>query len=184
MNATSQLLRPHCGRLILRTLHVAAALGLGAAALVVQAQSSSSAPVSAMPVIYPARGQSAQLQDKDKLQCYGWAKGQTGFDPMQAPPPAEPAPTGAKTASRQTAAGFVRGAAVGAAVGEVSHHDAGRGAAAGALGGAALAGVRERQATQQQQQRAAQQQAARSQQKATFDRAFGACMEARGYAVR
>ena len=183
MNTPSHLARPHGTRRVLRIRRIGAALALGAVALVAEAQSSGLAPVSTMPVIYPAKGQSAPQQDKDKYQCYGWAKGQTGFDPMQAPP-AETAPTTAQGASKQTAAGFVRGAAVGAAVGELAHHDAGRGAAAGALGGAAMAGVQQRQAAQQQQQRAAQQQAARSQQKATFDRAFGACMEARGYAVR
>jgi hypothetical protein len=35
--------------------------------------------------IYPTKNQSAQQQDKDKYECYGWAKGQSGFDPM-APP--------------------------------------------------------------------------------------------------
>jgi len=184
MNPASQLHRQHATRPIGRIVRVAAALALGAVALVAQAQSSGFTPVSTMPAIYPAKGQSAQLQDKDKYQCYGWAKGQTGFDPMQGPPPAEPAPTSAQSASKQSAAGFARGAAVGAAVGELAHHDAGRGAAAGGLGGAAIARVQQRQAAQQQQERAAQQQTARSQQKATFYRAFDACMEARGYAVR
>ncbi|MCX5912560.1 MAG: hypothetical protein NTV04_11575 [Deltaproteobacteria bacterium] len=37
-------------------------------------------------VIYPAKGQNPQQMEKDKGECYVWAKGQTGFDPMQPPP--------------------------------------------------------------------------------------------------
>jgi ADP-ribosylglycohydrolase len=80
----------------------------------------------------------------------------------------------------------------GAAVAELTHHDAGRGAAAGAIGGAVIQRVKQQQAAQQQQakQQAAQQQAsqqqasARSQQRATYERAMGACMEGRGYTVK
>ena len=30
---------------------------------------------------YPTRGQSQQQQQRDQTECYGWAKGQTGYDP-------------------------------------------------------------------------------------------------------
>jgi hypothetical protein len=167
----------------------AAALASLAAASPVHGEPAMSA--AATPIVYPAKGQSAQLQDKDKFQCYEWARAQSGFDPMAATP--EPAATDAHASapastSRSTATGFVRGAAMGAAVGELVNHDAGHGAAAGALGGGAIAAMKQRQAAQQQQQqqqqRAAQQQAAHGQQKATFDRAFAACMDGRGYAIR
>ena len=36
-------------------------------------------------MIYPAKGQSAEQLEQDKFACYGFAKGQSGFDPM-APP--------------------------------------------------------------------------------------------------
>ena len=36
-------------------------------------------------MIYPAKGQSQDQMEKDKFECYSWAKGQTGFDPMQVP---------------------------------------------------------------------------------------------------
>jgi hypothetical protein len=36
-------------------------------------------------MIYPAKGQSQDQMEQDKYQCYSWAKGQTGFDPMQVP---------------------------------------------------------------------------------------------------
>ena len=43
-------------------------------------------------VIYPAKGQSQEQMEKEKFECYGWAKQQTGFDPMQAQPQAQAAP--------------------------------------------------------------------------------------------
>lgn len=36
-------------------------------------------------IVYPAQGQSNDQMEKDKFGCYSWAKGQTGFDPMQMP---------------------------------------------------------------------------------------------------
>jgi hypothetical protein len=62
--------------------------------------------------IYPNKGQSQKQQDKDKYDCYSWAKKQTGFDPMAqpsatAPPPSQEAPQG----------GVVRGAGRGALIG-------------------------------------------------------------------
>jgi len=36
-------------------------------------------------IVYPAQGQSNDQMEKDKFECYTWAKGQTGFDPMQIP---------------------------------------------------------------------------------------------------
>ena len=37
------------------------------------------------PFVYPTKGQSQEQMEKDKVDCYSWAKQQTGFDPMQAP---------------------------------------------------------------------------------------------------
>ena len=34
-------------------------------------------------IIYPKNGQSQDQQAADQYECYGWAKGQTGFDPTQ-----------------------------------------------------------------------------------------------------
>ncbi len=36
-------------------------------------------------VIYPAQGQTQEQTEKDKYECYAWAKQQSGFDPMQQP---------------------------------------------------------------------------------------------------
>lgn len=130
------------------------------------------------PIVYPAKGQSAQQHKKDDGACYAWAKSNTGIDPAavaQAPPPQQPAAGG------QAAKGALRGAVGGAIIADVAGGHAGTGAAAGAIVG----GVRG--ARKGQQQQAAQQQQAQAQQQqlmSTFNRAYGACMEGRGYTVK
>jgi hypothetical protein len=136
----------------------------------------------AAPVIYPAKGQTAKQQDKDKYECYDWARGETGFDPAQAQQPAQTTAQGSQ--QPKSAAGMVRGAAGGAAVAELTHHDAGRGAAIGVVGAAARERMKEAQANQARQQQASQQQAIAAEKRATYERAFGVCMQARGYAVK
>jgi hypothetical protein len=149
------------------------------------------------PVIYPAKGQSAKQQDQDRYECHSWARGQSGYDPTQpiSAAPAQVASAQPMTKSSTTGApvaGMAAGAMGGAAVAELTNHNAGHGAAAGALGGAVIQRVKANQAAQQQQakqavaqQQAAQQQAgARGQQRATYERALGACMEGRGYTVK
>jgi len=173
-----------------RLIWCAAAMLAGAAAA--HAQNTSSAPV-----IYPAKGQSAKQLDQDRYECHTWARGQSGFDPTQAPPTATPTQTVAAMTTTASSggvpvSGMAAGAMGGAAIAELSHHDAGRGAAAGALSGAVIQRVKQQQAAQAQQakQQAAQQQAtqqqasARNQQRATYERAMGACMEGRGYTVK
>lgn len=159
-------------------LLVATSIALVVAAAPVLAQQM--VPAASMaPVIYPGKNQTAKEQDQDRYECYSWSKGQSGFDPAQ---PVQHA-TAASQPDRSSGKGgaMVIGAGSGAAVAELTHHDAGRGAAAGALGGGLLARAKERQAVQQQ---ASQQQMARNQQKSHYDRAFGACMEARGYVIK
>ena len=46
--------------------------------------------------IYPANGQSADQLDKDKYECYNWAKRDTGFDPMAVPTTSSAPPSGQK----------------------------------------------------------------------------------------
>jgi len=144
--------------------------------------------------VFPAKNQGAQQQSHDETACFGWAKTQTGIDPMAIKPqvassaPAKPA---TDPASGQVARGAARGAVAGTAIGAVAG-DTGKGAAIGATAGA-LGGISNRsrarqQADQQQQQASAQQQeqahASVQQQKATYNRAFGACMEGKGYTVK
>ncbi|HET9701605.1 MAG TPA: glycine zipper family protein [Burkholderiales bacterium] len=137
------------------------------------------APLQAQPVIYPAKGQSAQQQQRDDGECYGWAKGNTGIDPAvvagQAPPPA-----GAAVGGGERVRGAARGAVGGAAIGAIAG-DTGKGAAIGAAAGTMAGGHRARQ-NQAAQQQGAQQ--AKQDQINTFYRAYGACMEGRGYTVK
>ncbi len=133
-------------------------------------------------IIYPAKGQSQKTQEKDKYECYTWAKGQTGFDPMQAgstsnapPPPQGPGGERIK--------GAARGAAVGAVAGGIAG-DAGKGAAAGAAGGAMIGGMKKRDKARQQSQAQQQQSASVAAKQDEYNRAFGACMEGRGYTVK
>jgi len=44
--------------------------------------------------VYPKNGQSADQTDKDKYECYNWAKKDTGFDPMAVPRTTSAAPGG------------------------------------------------------------------------------------------
>ncbi|MFM0170996.1 glycine zipper domain-containing protein [Paraburkholderia sediminicola] len=129
------------------------------------------------PAVYPAHGQSQQQQVSDDGACYSWAKQNTGIDPAvvaQTPPPPS-GPTGARVR------GAARGAAAGAIVGDVSNDDAGHGAAVGATAGALAGGARSRQQHAEQAQTAqANQQAAMS----TYWRAYGACMQGKGYTLQ
>ncbi len=133
-------------------------------------------------MIYPAKGQAQDQMEKDKYECYSWAKGQTGFDPIQAGSTPQPSPQG-RPIGGERVRGAAGGAAVGAAVGAIAGN-AGKGAAAGAVGGAMIGGMRQRQKMSQQAQAQQQQSAALAQQQNNYNRAFGACMEGRGYTVK
>ncbi|MCK5356290.1 MAG: hypothetical protein KAJ63_14325 [Methyloprofundus sp.] len=137
-----------------------------------------SAFVLAEPYIYPAQGQSAEQMEKDKYQCYGWGKQQTGYDPMN-----PPAVSVGQANTGRVAGGAARGAAGGAIIGAIAG-DAGKGAAIGAVTGTATRGIRNRQAVGQQQQQAQQQSAAIAQMRGEYDRAYAVCLEGRGYSVK
>lgn len=137
-------------------------------------------------IVYPSKGQSQKQMEKDKYDCYTWAKKQTGFDPMaqptaSAPPPQQEAPRGG------VGRGAVRGGVVGLAVGAIAG-DAGKGAAIGAASGGLFGGMRRRDQVQQEEQAQeqwAQDQAAQYRQKRhEYNRAYGACLEGKGYTVK
>ena len=138
-------------------------------------------------IIYPARGQSQQQMQQDRLECQAWATQQSGFDPLAMPTATAPLPPGAQGSA---AGGAVRGGAVGAAtglaIGSLSG-DAGRGAATGAIAGGVFGGARahsqQQDAQRSQQQWANQQASQHMQQRNAFDRAFSACLTGRGYTV-
>ncbi|MBI4695437.1 MAG: hypothetical protein HY749_15585 [Gammaproteobacteria bacterium] len=141
---------------------------------------------------YPAAGQSAEQQSRDKYECHNWAVSQTGFDPTQAaplPPANQPPPAYGYSDQRpppppqQSSGGFLgignggalqgtgmvgdaaTGAALGAAGGAIAGN-AGQGAAIGAIA-STLFGAYKRSSTDtspQQQQQAYQQQQYQQQQ--------------------
>jgi hypothetical protein len=110
---------------------------------------------------YPARGQGAERISRDTTHCEEWAKQQTGYDPV-----AETA----KGAAVGTLLGGALGAGGGAAVGAASGGSVGRGAATGAVVGGVVGGV----AGGVYQY---------SKTKDGYDKAYAACMSARGYAT-
>jgi hypothetical protein len=154
---------------------------------------------------FPRNSQSSDQQLKDETDCYGMAKQRTGID-AQAPMPTGPSPEEVAAAQKQAAdnapkaqggrlRGAARGAAGGAAIGAIAG-DAGTGAGAGAVAGTMRGGMQQRQANAQSKQQSAAA-AAAAQKKATeelqqqhqegidtFQRAFSACMDARGYSVK
>lgn len=145
--------------------------------------SCAAAAQAAGPVIYPAKGQPSQQQDRDRYECHDWARGQSGYDPTQPYQVAAASPQ--QQPSRPSLNDMARGAAGGAAVAELTNHDAGRGAATGLVASSVVSRVREQQAMQARQaQQASQQKAAQGQARSMYERGFAACMEARGYVVK
>jgi hypothetical protein len=143
--------------------------------------------------VFPAKNQTAAQQSTDESSCYGWAKTQSGIDPAHVTPqqPAQQASAPPQSSGGHTVRGAAKGAAAGAAIGAVTG-DAGEGAAVGATAGA-ISGVAQKRrakkqeaAQQQQADAAAQQQAQASiaQQMASYNKAFSACMEGKGYTVK
>lgn len=121
------------------------------------------------PVVYPAKGQNAEKQNKDKGECLAWAKKSTGIDPAAlaaAPPPPQSSVGGGER---------VKGAVGGAAIGAIAG-DTGTGAAVGVVAGGRQA--RKNKAAKEQQGQAQTQSALD-----TYNRAYGACMSGRGYTV-
>lgn len=138
---------------------------------------------------YPAHGQTADQQNRDKFECNSWAVQQSGFDPSApgTPPHLRMQVAAGPPSGAGIAAGAIGGAALGAFIAPPWH--AGAGALFGALAGGMLGG-----AAEQQQQQRAQDQAEASAfhehaamlegQALNFRRAMSACLEARGYNVR
>jgi len=138
------------------------------------------------PIIFPNNGQSAEQLATDKDACYSWAKGQSGFDPM-APPVTSTPPPQQTQAQGGVVKGAARGALIGTAVGAISG-DTGKGAAIGAASGGLMGGMRRRDQRRQQsnaEQQWAQQESAKYEQlRGTYNRAYSACLEGKGYTVK
>ena len=132
------------------------------------------------PIVYPARGQSAQVQQRDQADCRAWAQKSTGIDPAQLASQPVPQETGPATGGGERARGAARGAVGGLAVGAIAG-DAGQGAAIGAVVGTMAGG---RQARRNQAARNEQASSDRNQAMNQYYRAYGACMEGRGYTIK
>ena len=142
-------------------------------------------------IVYPANGQSNDQMEKDKYECYSWAKGQTGFDPMQTPTATSPPPSQEKkSVGGSIVKGGVLGGAGGAVIGGIAGGSKGarRGAAIGGLSGGAIGGIRSssqnRQAEQQRKQWEQEQASQYMQRRNEYNRAHAACLEGRGYTVK
>ena len=130
--------------------------------------------------VYPGSGQDAAKQGQDENECYTWARQQTGIDPTAAPTQAAAPEDKKGGAVKGAAAGAAGGAAIGAIAG-----DTGEGAAIGAVAGAAKGRRAQKKANKQAEAQAKQ--AAQNQdvqKKDTFKKAWGACLEGKGYSVK
>jgi hypothetical protein len=132
--------------------------------------------------VFPTKNQSADQQATDQMDCYTWAKQQTGIDPMN--PPKAQAQQVDKGPDGSLLIGGAGGAAAGAAIGAIAGN-AGEGAAIGAIVGG-LRRKRQSMAHDQQQQAANNQAATASDQEQmdNYKKAFTACMEGKGYTVQ
>lgn len=150
------------------------------AAAVLMATIPSTLVFAQQPVVYPAKGQSPEQQRDDQAACQQWAAAQTGVDPVALA--SQPNAT-AQSPSGGRVRGGARGAALGAIGGAIAG-DAGTGAAVGAAVGAAGGGMRQRQARRAQEAQAQQAQQQKAAQMGEWERAYGACLEGRGYTVK
>jgi hypothetical protein len=169
------------------TLIVAFAL---AATPVLAQQPAAPAPSGAVPkpaslglFVYAQKNQDAAQQDKDEVECYRWAQGQTGLDPMAPAPPATAAAPAGPDGS--AARGAAKGAARGAIIGEAHDGDASEGAAKGAAVGAVRGKRKSKRQAAQAEKAAEQTSQAQTQQSAdTFKKAWSACLDGRGYSTK
>ena len=128
--------------------------------------------------VFPAKGQSAEQTEADKFSCYGWAKTQSGYDPMN-PPQVQ----GASRSGPSALGGAARGAAGGAIIGAIAG-DAGKGAAIGAAAGGIGRGFMNRNEKNQQQAQQQQQASQIGNMRNNYNRAYSVCLEGKGYTVR
>jgi len=140
--------------------------------------------------MYPAKHQTPAQQDRDRYECYLWARKQSGYDPgaAQLAPDQRIEVRSATPPGSDTAAGAVGGAVLGTML---SPNDNGMGTVFGAITGAMI-GASSDQAKQQQAENIQQQYnererrryAAQERQARNYRRAMTACAEGRGYTVR
>jgi hypothetical protein len=129
--------------------------------------------------VFPNDGQSQDQQDQDEFQCQRDATNRSGFDPM-AVPRASSAPPKQEGG---VVGGAARGALLGGAIGAVTGNTK-KGLKTGAVGGGVLGGMQRAESNKQQEDWARRETENYQRQRNNWNRAFIACMEARGYTVR
>lgn len=131
--------------------------------------------------VYPGKGQNESQQGTDESVCYKSAVAKTGVDPTNLKPAPVPEPTRHQGGAVRGAA---RGAAAGSVIGAISGN-AGQGAAIGAAAGGMGGYAGQRRLNEAEQHYAvANAHAQHSQQIGVFKRAYGACLESKGYTVK
>lgn len=133
--------------------------------------------------IYPLEGQSPDKQEMDEFACYKWAKEQVGFDPNAA---ASTQQTTTRSSRHRRGGGMLGGAMGGAALGAIGGAiagNAGKGAAIGAGVGAAGGLLRDNRQRAEAEEMGEQTRVNDQQNRQTFNRAYGVCLEGRGYKV-
>jgi len=139
--------------------------------------------------VFPAKGQSDQQMERDKFDCFQWAKKQSGFDPMETPRTTSP-PPGQKAggAGGDLLTGAAVGAVGGAILGKLPHKSGSKGAAYGAGAGALLGGMhhssKKSQDEKARQQWEQEQASAYANKRNAYNRAYSACLEGKGYTVK
>jgi hypothetical protein len=175
----------------LLTLALAAGCASQPPAAAPAAPASAAARPSPNVYFYPLHAQSAAQQDRDRYECYLWARRQTGYDPSQ--PPRDGGPPVQVVAVPPPGYGAAAGAATGAVIGAAVSQpwDTAEGAAIGAVAGAMIGVAADASRQQEAERIEAEQNAARAQATARADaavldyrNAMASCLTARGYAVR
>jgi hypothetical protein len=133
------------------------------------------------PIVYPAKGQSSEQQERDQYECHEWATKETGVDPVAL---AETKLGGATPASKPGGVGGgAGGAGLGAARGAMEG-DAAGGAARGFGIGRMISVVKAKRQLREQQSADSSEAAATKDQLDRYDRAYAACLTGRGYTVK
>lgn len=165
---------------------IASALVLALAASVALAQE---------PIMYPNKGQSLEQLEKDKFECYQWAKKQADFDPLDQPVQNDPIPPRREEPRESpgvgTAKGAVGGALLGAGLGALlgGRRGALTGSVIGGVGGAVV-GSRQGRADSYEDARRDAIERKRGEanyldeKRDVYNRAFEACLEGRGYTIK
>jgi uncharacterized protein YcfJ len=152
--------------------------------LIVTLMSATNVAIANELMIFPAKGQSAETQEQDKFSCYGWAKGQSGFDPM-AVPTTTTAPPKSKQGSvaGSTAKGAIGGAVLGKIVGG-NKKSAKRGALAGGLVGGVSRSSKNSKSERKQAEWEQKEANNYANNRNSYNRAYSACLEGKGYTVK